>query len=226
MEISLFIAISLMLLCFSVSVLALAGAEVIGRIGTVIDKNTDYVPTNDSSRFFLNARDPASTSGTVSKVCFCYILNTDQVAARLYRATVGFYQYRDSDDTYVLSSSFNITKNYTGGDRKFQCEDMMIPKVEVRKGEMIGVCSRDFDKSTGRIIMFSEGEEETDSLFRDGVDDRNSFCYIEATVPKSFTMDQIVNVPNRRLLLTANITDQGSSIGFIFHPLRMEIGWC
>ena len=176
----------------------------------MIDSNADYVPTNDTSRFYLNTRAPSTTSGAVSRIRYCYVFQSG-IAVRLYQATVGFYQF-SKDGVYTLISSFNITKNATGieaNDDMFLCEDMEIPKMEVREGEMIGVCSRDFDKSIGRIILVSQGEEVSDFLFRNGFDDRDNFCYMEGTVPLTFSMDEIGYVSNHHLLLTANITDQG-----------------
>lgn len=167
----------------------------------------EYDPSADATRFFLNTRAPADANGTISSISYCFIRDRS-VAVRLYRATVGFY--RRHGNTFKLTYAFNITMNDTktfqDSQDQFQCKDMSIDRVEVRQGEIIGFCSRFFDKSTGRIILVAKGID-SDSLFKNGIDDRDNFCYTEGSVPREFTRDEIGEESRQILLLYANITN-------------------
>lgn len=191
------------------SYLHTSDSQLVGVIGTIPDERTRYRIGSDASRFFLNIRDPASANGSVSAVRFCYIFERTQ-AVRLYQATVGFY--RRHGETFTLTYSFNITKNGTLGagaennDDSFQCENLSIPKFEVHKGDLVGACSKFFDKSIGRIILEAKGEQN-DTLYHNGIDDRLHFCYTEGSVPLVFTRDQIEAVDSQLFLLYANITE-------------------
>lgn len=181
-------------------------ASLQGHIGTIPTEGKEYIPTDDNSLFFLNARDPADATGTVSQLSYCFTLQTG-IAVRLYQATVGFY-HREGR-TLRLSHSINITKNNSlavANSKAFQCETLKTPKIEVWTGQVIGVCSRLFDKSIGRIIFVAKQNDDDDVLLRDDLDDRESFCTTEGHVPEEIYQDQLERVPDHLLLLYANIS--------------------
>lgn len=166
----------------------------------------EYAPTSDDSQFFLNSGAPANIDGTVSRVRYCHILQTSTTAT-LLQATVGFY--RRSGNTFTLTNSFNITKSATSAPISiFQCENLSISPIQVNEGDVIGVCSRDFESSLiGRIILVANtisNANGDDSLFRNVPSD--SLCSQEGHVPQDFTRSQVERVPENTLLLYANIS--------------------
>ena len=170
-----------------------------GVIGTVFDDNMEY--TSDNSQFFLNLGAAASTSGTVSRVRYCFTLQASTTVT-IYQATVGFYR-RSIGNTLTLSNSFNITKSAASAPvSMFQCETLSISTVEVSEGDLIGVCSRE-SPTIGRVILAANTVSDVNNIIVLQNVSSDRLCNQERGVPQMFQTEQVTDIV---LLLYANIS--------------------
>lgn len=78
------------------------------NIGMVTNNEDGLNPSDKSSGFFLNTRDPADANGTITSVRYCYTLPGNNTGRRVYQATDR--RQEDNSNNYLLvSESLNIT---------------------------------------------------------------------------------------------------------------------
>ena len=193
-----------------VATLILTEGSVVGQIGTVIDENVQY-DFDDFGNRFLISQDLATANGTVSSFRYCYYLNDR--GRNTYQATVAIY--RLEQDIYTLvSDSFNITVNRSEqvNEEGFNCGELIIPEVEIVQGDIIGVCSRDFDsddQSIGRLNLVAEVDYNTALLRSDERGEvRDIFCTSPGSVVMRFSRNdvELTEDSNKIILLYANIS--------------------
>ena len=197
-------------MCNPGSITVLVAEARLGVIGTLaLSENRQFAPTayseeNDvGPQFYLNTEDPATTSGTVERLRFCYHLDEglgDQ--GTLYQATFGFYRRPERSDTYVQQALFDVTRNASNNQEgdQFVCEDMDIPSTQVQEGDLIGVCARNFNKSFRRINFAVDFNGDAHKDLRvERPNERNNFCTDIGSAPMSFRTGML-NCANQRLL--------------------------
>lgn len=189
--------------------------SVVGVIGNVTSEPISFPPIDqrniDVLRFFINTAASANASGTISSLRYCYTIQTGDDDSETYQATVGFYRQDGDDFTLSNNVSFDITIDSTPQvtpDTTFQCEDkMIIPSVEVQEGEMIGVCTRNFDDSSVKRINFLASVQTNDrDLLRNDPRYDDNFCVKVGSVPTFFSRGHLDPGGNRLLLLYGHIS--------------------
>lgn len=176
----------------------------IGAIGTLnVNRQFSPVDYNDGGPvFYLNTEGPATASGTIDMLRFCYDLDGVQGPGTLYQATIGFYR-PEGDNSYSLLTSLKVTRTPgpVPGVDQFRCEDMDIPSTEVREGDLIGVCARNFNSSVGRInfIVNINGISPKRDIQTEDPDDRGVFCRDVGDVP-SMLRNDLLDPANQHLM--------------------------
>ena len=181
-----------------------------GQIGTVIDENVQY-DFDDLGNRFLISQDLATANGTVSSFRYCYYLKDRN--RNTYQATVAIY-HLEQDIYTLVSDSFTISVNRSEqvNEEGFNCGELIIPEVDVVQGDIIGVCSRDFDsddQSIGRLNLVAEVDYNTALLRSDERGEvRDIFCTSPGSVVMRFSRNdvELTEDPNRIILLYANIS--------------------
>jgi hypothetical protein len=179
-----------------------------GKIGTTLNESLEYSPaTAEDTWFYLNIKDPATMDGVVERLRVCYTLEEEiyqnHMQETLYQGTIGFYRYNTEQEAYSLLNFTSITVKRT--HKNLTCETIDITRSEVLKGDVIGVCARNFNSSVRRINFVAEGDHRH-FLKVEEVDDQDYFCTDVGQVPSTL---HYLDFRSEYILRISGIIDDG-----------------
>ena len=197
--------------------LVVAQEMVIGTIGnrTAEGDGRFGARENLGRNFYLSNNAPATASGTVSSIQYCYTLDTDNLDdIEIFLSTVGFYRLVGSNYTLVNSTVIsvkNIADELPENIRDtFDCVEISVPEFEVERGDVIGVCQRLYPDDgssprTERVTVVANVNSESVLRSRGGdTDDR--FCSEIGVMPSTLAVDQLDTRDGRIIRVSANIS--------------------
>ena len=143
----------------------------LGTVGVLTSQST----FNYRSQFYLDIQNPANASGMVSNIAYCFSVR-DTTLPR-YQASVGFYR-RDGSDFFLVSESYSISLNPSSlFPKERYCKQLQISPVEIQKGDMFGLCSRDFSDVAGHLQISAIGLRTENTILKSGDNsDLNRIC--------------------------------------------------
>ena len=190
--------------------LFLDAQTVSGQIGTARVEGRFYTPTITPVPFYFNTGAPATASGFISSIRYCYSIRNRLFNS--YQATVGIYSIV-SPGRYELTSIFNITKQ--ADEVEFpvinvQCDTIDIDaRTVVGEGNVFGVCSTSEGNVGGLNLVadiFPAGDLEGGQEARGGVGSEE-LCTPQGSVPTQLRRNVLDGrtSPGTFLLLQADI---------------------
>ncbi len=128
-----------------------------------VGSDAEEVVASRAHSFYLNTKDPAPCTGTLTQFQYCYYQPTTTAAS--YDFTFAIYR-RDTDSE---SASFTaVSQAFTTGrglyntgltsfDDTFACASYSVDEITVQAGDMIGVCIYDPPDNAEPVRWFLDG---------------------------------------------------------------------